>query len=798
MSLVQLYIPSEVARDSVYTLGNSGTVQFRDLNSKVNTFQRSFVKEIRRLDNVERQYRFFKSELESREIELKDAPFFEDQEDHQFNPVIKTSEIDEYVEDAQLLEGRVSELVNSTETLEARKKDLVQLRYVLKGADEFFNRARNSIDGVAVPEPEENNESSLQHQLNRNFVTGVIPRSKVVILEKILWRALRGNLLFISNEIEDPIYDPHTKEFVDKNVFIVFSHGSQIIQRIIKIAESLDADIYDINHDTETRSNELAELNIKLDDLNTVLDTTLRTLHTELIALGEELSTWAQVIAKEKSVYQTLNLFDYDNNRKVLIAEGWIPSQELDNLKLTLSQNNNSGLNSIINVLSTTKTPPTFHKTNKFTDAFQNIVDAYGIAQYKEVNPGLPTIVTFPFMFAIMFGDVGHGFILSLAALMLVIHEKKIAKLKRDEIFDMAYSGRYILLLMGVFSIITGFFYNDLFSKSMTIFKSGWVWPEHQVGETIFAHRIGTYPAGIDPAWHGTENALLFTNSYKMKLSILMGFIHMSYSYGFSLVNYRHFNSVIDVVGNFIPGLLFMQSIFGYLSICIVYKWSVDWISIEKPAPGLLNMLISMFLAPGTVEERLYPHQEKVQVVLLLIALVCVPWLLLLKPLYFKRKFDKEAEYKALNQDAEQQDHEDEEHDDDDDEDHEEHNFGDIMIHQVIHTIEFCLNSVSHTASYLRLWALSLAHAQLSTVLWSMTIQGAFGQTGITGVFATVFLFGMWFVLTITILVVMEGTSAMLHSLRLHWVESMSKFFVGGGKLYEPFSFKGVLSETGI
>lgn len=218
---------------------------------------------------------------------------------------------------------------------------------------------------------------------------------------------------------------------------------------------------------------------------------------------------------------------------------------------------------------------------------------------------------------------------------------------------DPSCSGRYIILLMGAFSIYTGLIYNDIFSKSLHLFHSGWDFPERNANETVVGVANGhVYPFGLDPGWHGADNSLIFTNSYKMKMSIVLGVTHvsqvhypsecvlidfpsqMTFALCLQVPNHIRFKRFQDIYTNFIPQMLFLQSIFGYLVLCILYKWSVDWSKSSTGPPSLLNMLISMFLSPGTVDPatQLYRGQGTVQVILLLIALVCVPWLLVTKP----------------------------------------------------------------------------------------------------------------------------------------------------------------------
>ena len=157
---------------------------------------------------------------------------------------------------------------------------------------------------------------------------------------------------------------------------------------------------------------------------------------------------------------------------------------------------------SILSVIPTREEKPTFQKTNDFTFAFQEIVDMYGIARYQEVNPGVFTIITFPFLFGVMFGDVGHGSLLLLMALSLLLLWKIVKK--PSETLQSALDNKWLILLMSLFSIYCGFMYNEFFSLPMGLFPSNWSYDGtiEEEGPHSYSHQVDAnyvYPFGVDP-----------------------------------------------------------------------------------------------------------------------------------------------------------------------------------------------------------------------------------------------------------------------------------------------------------
>lgn len=821
MTLCQLFLQSEAAYPVVSELGELGMVQFRDLNPDVNAFQRKFVSEVRRCEEMERKMRYIEKEMTIDGIKMDVS-----------GVTPKAPPPKEMVDLEASLEKMESELREVKVNEVALKKnylDLAELKEVLTKVQGFFaahaQEPQTYMEDHYSVVPDNSAITPGSSAVQLGFITGVIKREKVPAFERLMWFACRGNVFPRFDEIKEPLIDPVSGGEMRKNVFVVFYQGEQLKNRVRKICEGFHANVYPCPDTAQDRQETLTGVTNRLQDLNIVLAQTKEHRIRVLTNAKKELYMWQTKVEKIKAIYHTLNMFNFDVSHNSLIAEGWTPVIALEKVQAALEHGkevSSSHAPNILHRMQTTENPPTYIQNNKFTSGFQAIVDAYGIADYGEVNPALYTVITFPFLFGVMFGDSGHGFLLFLFGLTLVLLENKLGGKSDNEIWNTFFGGRYIIMMMGLFAMYTGLIYNDCYSKSFNIFGTSWHSSYSkttlddnkllQFDPNITFAKGLPYPFGLDPIWQMTKNKLSFTNSYKMKMSVVIAVIHMLFGVFLSLINNLYFVKPLNIFCEFIPQVIFLLSIFGYLDILIFYKWIAFSVQNLAQAQSLLLQLISMFLFESK-SNSLYNHQSNVQTILVILAFICVPWMLLIKPFVLwlnhrsalkRRQLPNASSQRGLvNCDDSNDDRTgnyvinvDEQTEVSSEPVHKqseqpEFNFGDIFVHQCIHTIEYCLGCISNTASYLRLWALSLAHAELSEVLWSMVMRiGLSMNVGYVGCAVIFAVFFFWALLTIAILLIMEGLSAFLHALRLHWVEFQNKFYAGNGYNFQPFDFQ--------
>ncbi|XP_069836879.1 V-type proton ATPase 116 kDa subunit a 3 isoform X2 [Dendropsophus ebraccatus] len=746
MCLAQLFLQAGSEYQCVSELGELGLVEFRDLNQNVNAFQRRYVSEIRRCDDMETTFGYLEQELRKAgmKVPVSSPP----------PPAPLPKDALRMQEESEQLANELKEVTSNRQTLRERLRELREYANILRESQRFTGPLpeseswRERVDTDPLIDP----TVASRQDLRVSFMAGVIHPWRMNSFERLLWRACRGYLIVNFVEMSEPMEDLVTGESVTQIIFLISYWGERIGEKIKKIANCFHCHIYPYAEDETVRLETLKDLLVRIQDMQKV--------------------------------------------------------------------HSGGGGESFCHRIPCSISPPTLIRTNKFTSGFQGIVDAYGVASYQEVNPALYTIITFPFLFAVMFGDIGHGLLMSLFALWLVVGENS-PKLKNseNEIFSMCFGGRYLILLMGLLSVYTGFVYNECFSRATVIFPSAWSvaamatdkkWTPDFLNTSIPAPLdpnitgvfTAVYPFGIDPIWSLASNRLTFLNSFKMKMSVILGVCHMSFGVFLSIFNYIHFKQKYRILVVTIPELLFLICLFGYLVFMIFYKWFAFDVRQAQTAPSLLIHFIDMFLFTKNDANRdLYHGQRIVQMVLVVVAVLCVPVLLLGDPLclcfdHHRKKNNKRHWVQGGKRDGLMG--EDNEHsiensgNEREKETHngEEFEAGEVFMHQMIHTIEYCLGCISNTASYLRLWALSLAHAQLSEVLWNMVMHIGFAKLTFTWSIVLVPIFAFFAVLTVAILLVMEGLSAFLHALRLHWVEFQNKFYTGTGYQFTPFRFE--------
>ena len=406
---------------------------------------------------------------------------------------------------------------------------------------------------------------------------------------------------------------------------------------------------------------------------------------------------------------------------------------------------------------------------------------------------------------------------------------------------------RYFFLLCSIFGIFCGFMYNEFFAIPLNLF--GTCYTSKKNGELILSkeHRINApdkkcvYPVGLDPSWIGTVNELTYTNSLKMKLSIafyfefIPQFLFMGLMFGYliSMIFYK-WGTDYDSNTHEAPSLLTI----------------------------MINMAIKLGEIDGKplFESFMGFSQESINRLILFICVLLIPVMLLVKPIpinfYMRKVKTKGIKYRNdgvsliknenknddnINININDNNNINNDYDINNDDNMNLNNSGDyslslsqesaikpnelyselyatqkikykeeaktkyqfieLFIGQLIEVIEYVLGTVSNTASYLRLWALSLAHTALSHVFIEKTFIGYIqnDHTNIASSVIGVFIYFLVFLFaTAFILIFMDAMECVLHTLRLHWVEFQNKFYKGDGYLFRPFSFKNIFTSDEI
>lgn len=758
----------------------------------------------------------------------------------------------EYSESYKLdqVETEVSELFKQFQSFRANNADMLTQRNSAIEEKYVAYAASLQLQGSWRQDP---SSQGLLEETSAVFSTtaGVILQLDQERFARTIFRATRGNAFTEFHYIPEPLRDATTGMDVMKSVFVVYYQGgrdSAMSGKISRICTSFSAGIYAWPRSETEALEQIQQADQVMEDKRSALMAYEKFLSDESNYLfkclregGNSLiEEWRFFCAKEKNVYATLNKFEGD---VTLRADCWFPAEEEEEIKNILIASSTSALEKphvsamlLLTAASsssyhTSSPPPTYIKENEVIQSFQLIVNTYGVPRYKEANPALFAIVTFPFLFGVMFGDVGHGLMLLMVGLWAVFQSRNFAAAGKPHpgLVKELHRHRYLLLAMGFFAVYAGLIYSEFFAIGLNLFGSRWscssstsesssssetsveCTPNYDVSNTAaFGGGRGPYPFGIDPAWDVANNQLLFVNSLKMKASVLFGVAQMLLGIALKFANSIFFKNITDLVFECLPQLAFMLALFAYMDFLIMYKW----VHVGS-APGLIDTMISMGLSGGkSVKNELFSNQANIQSILFQIALCSVPLMLVPKPLilWAQHKFsissgsgggifgsrrvhngerhhllgEEEGSLQVLVADHEKK--------------VEEFEFGEVAIHQAIETIEFVLGTVSHTASYLRLWALSLAHQQLSLVFLHKTLYAA--MTSEFPMFLNaipIYIgFAVFIGVTTAILLGMDVMECFLHTLRLHWVEFQSKFFKADGLLFKPFSHRASLLSAGL
>lgn len=274
----------------------------------------------------------------------------------------------------------------------------------------------------------------------------------------------------------------------------------------------------------------------------------------------------------------TIELIDITKNRFVSLKED---KNHVHSGKLPSSKKKDSSLKEEpTNIKETEKdlrnTAPTIMKNNFFVRPFETITKMYGVPAYSEIDPTPFLAITFPLLFGLMFGDIGHGIILIISGLIgaFVFRNKK----SKDFL-----NFCWIILYCGIGSILVGILYGEFFGM-----------PDIELFGTVFLHLEPVTIPILNITLHNPLDNIMVV----FKFAVLIGVLHINLGWFIQFLNYwkqhRKFLGFTDSLVKIwlLTGGTILIFTFGF----DIYVWMAPPYPILLPLlPGILLILLKPF-----------------------------------------------------------------------------------------------------------------------------------------------------------------------------------------------------------
>ncbi len=477
--------------------------------------------------------------------------------------------------------------------------------------------------------------------------------------------------------------------YLEKNVdFVCLAMPSKHRDAIETILKRQHAGIFEIPQDLPHDTAEaLKEVNNQLAENMKKENGVISTLNKLSQKNKHKISSWLEITKNILTVLQTkTKILESD---RLATLKGFVPKKKFH--ALTKSVYGILGEKALVleNDLAIDEDPPTKINHNKFISPFEEITRLYGLPHYEEFDPTPVMAITFPLIFGLMFGDVGHG-------LVLLVGGLTVGKLVRKNkgIKNMCY----ILAACGIGAIIAGALYGEFFGTQL-----------------------------FHPLWFSPFSPI--TNVFMFLLfSLFIGIIQIMSGLALEMVNFLFRRNYADAILTSLPKMFFYA---GSVILIAVYQLNfAAWLS------GPILLVIIPFLVLVFAKPSFSALQD-----------------------FSMRAVETTNEKTSLGQ-------------------------------RLFESGDLVTRLLSNTMSYTRILALLMAHWAL--ILVTYTVAGLIGTASLLGLVLSgiIIVGGNLFVLAL------EGLIVFIHTLRLHFYEWFSKFYLGNGSEFKAYEQNFIFTEV--